>query len=160
MTGIMMKAAAGLALGAMLWLSAPLVAQVPAAHAETRVERSNLATVTAFYNAALNDKDAEKAKAYLGPVYVQHNPAAKDGIDGFVGYIGYLKAQFPQNRSEIKRSFVSGDHVILHVHNKRTPESRGNAIMEIFRLEKGKIVEHWDVIQDVPEKAANSNGMF
>ena len=150
---------------ALLALSAlvlPMPGAVALAHpaSQERQEKANIATVTAFYNAALNEKDAEKAKTYLGPRYIQHNPAAKDGAEGMAAFVGFLKAQFPQNRSEIKRSFASGDHVILHVHNKRTPDSRGNAIMEIFRLEKGKIVEHWDVIQEIPEKPANTNGMF
>jgi predicted SnoaL-like aldol condensation-catalyzing enzyme len=60
----------------------------------------------------------------------------------------------------IKRVLVDGDMVILHVHAIREPGERGVAIVDIFRLENGKIVEHWDVVQPIPEKAANSNGMF
>ena len=72
-------------------------------------------------------------------------------------------AQSPQeanSKSEIKRVFAEGDYVILHVHAVREPGQRGSAIVDIFKLENGKVVEHWDVAQDVPEKAANSNGMF
>jgi len=74
----------------------------------------------------------------------------------------YEKAEekFPNSRSEIKRVFADGDYVILHVHAVREPGTRGNAIVDIFRLEDGKIVEHWDVVQPIPEKAANPNGMF
>jgi SnoaL-like domain len=68
--------------------------------------------------------------------------------------------KFPASRSEIKRVFADGDYVILHVHAVREPETRGNAIVDIFKLENGKIVEHWDVVQPIPEKAANANGMF
>jgi predicted SnoaL-like aldol condensation-catalyzing enzyme len=67
--------------------------------------------------------------------------------------------KFPASRSEIKRVFADGDYVILHVHAVREPGTRGNAIVDIFKLEDGKIVEHWDVVQPIPEKAANANGM-
>jgi predicted SnoaL-like aldol condensation-catalyzing enzyme len=56
--------------------------------------------------------------------------------------------------------FADGDYVILHVHAVRVPGTRGNAIVDIFKLENGKIVEHWDVIQEIPGEAANPNGMF
>jgi predicted SnoaL-like aldol condensation-catalyzing enzyme len=60
----------------------------------------------------------------------------------------------------IKRIFAERDFVIAHLHGVRRPGQRGSAIVDIFRLEAGKIVEHWDVIQPVPEDAANPNGMF
>src|ERR671929_74104 len=97
---------------------------------------------------------------YFGPKYLQHNPGAPDGIEGFRGFVNFLKEKFPNSKSEIKRVFAEGDFVILHVHAVREPGTRGRAIVDIFRLENGKIVEHWDVAQDIPEKAANSNGMF
>jgi len=62
--------------------------------------------------------------------------------------------------SEIKRVFADGDYVILHVHSIREPGTRGRAIFDLFKLENGKIVEHWDAVQDIPEKSANENGMF
>ena len=74
--------------------------------------------------------------------------------------VTFLKEKFPNSRSEIKRAWAEGDYVILHVHSVREPGQRGRAIVDIFRLENGKIVEHWDVIQDVPEKSANDNTMF
>jgi predicted SnoaL-like aldol condensation-catalyzing enzyme len=79
---------------------------------------------------------------------------------GFKAFIGFLKEKFPDSRSEIKRAFADGDYVILHVHSVREKDTRGRAIVDIFRLENGKIVEHWDVVQEIPEKAANTNGMF
>ena len=109
---------------------------------------------------AINKKDFAAASKYLGPHYIQHNPTAPDGAEGLKGFIEFLRAKFPDSRSEIKRAFADGDYVILHVHSVREPGTRGRAIVDIFRLENGKVVEHWDVIQDIPEKAANANGMF
>ena len=74
--------------------------------------------------------------------------------------MNFLREKFPDSHSEIKRSFADGDYVILHVHAVREPGTRGRAIVDIFRLEEGKIVEHWDVAQDIPEKMPHSNGMF
>jgi predicted SnoaL-like aldol condensation-catalyzing enzyme len=113
-----------------------------------------------LYDAVLNQKDFEKASQYLGPRYTQHNPNAADGPEGLKGFIAFLKDKFPNNRSEIKRIFADGDYVIVHVHAVREPGTRGNAIIDIFKLENGKVVEHWDVVQPIPEKAANNNGMF
>ena len=100
------------------------------------------------------------APKYLTNEYIQHNPTAPDGIEGFKAFIAMRKEKTPNARSEIKRSFADVDFVILHVESHREPGERGVAIVDIFRLEDGKIVEHWDVIQPIPEKAANSNGMF
>lgn len=63
-------------------------------------------------------------------------------------------------QSEIKNIFADGDYVVLHVHSVLEPGARGLAVVDIFKLDAGKIVEHWDVIQEIPEKSANDNGMF
>jgi predicted SnoaL-like aldol condensation-catalyzing enzyme len=133
----------------------------PAAYAADAAQmEANKKTVAALYDAVLNQKDFEKASQYLGPRYTQHNPNAADGPEGLKGFIGFLKDKFPNNRSEIKRIFADGDYVIVHVHAVREPGTRGNAIIDIFKLENGKVVEHWDVVQPIPEKAANDNTMF
>ena len=133
----------------------------PAAHAaDAKQMEENKKIVAAFYDAALNKKDFAEASKYLGPRYTQHNPLAADGPEGLKGFLAFLKSKFPGSHSEIKRVFADGDYVILHVHAVREPGTRGRAIVDIFKLENGKIVEHWDVAQDVPEKAANTNGMF
>ena len=138
-----------------------LVAMTPAAlAADAKQMEENKKTVAALYDAALNQKDFEKASQYLGPRYTQHNPNAADGPDGLKGFIAFLKDKFPNNKSEIKRIFADGDYVIDHVHAAREPGTRGNAIVDIFKLENGKVVEHWDVVQPIPETAQNSNGMF
>jgi len=71
-----------------------------------------------------------------------------------------VKEQFPGLQIDVKRAFADGDFVILHVHIKLQPEELGLAVVEIFRLEHGKMVEHWDVRQPMPDKSLNSNGMF
>ena len=132
----------------------------PALAADAKQMEENKKIIAEFYDAALNQKDFEKASKYLGSRYTQHNPVAADGPDGLKAFIQFLREKFPGSRSEIKRVFADGDFVILHVHAVREPGTRGSAIVDIFKLENGKIVEHWDVRQDVPEKAAHSNGMF
>ena len=128
--------------------------------ADAKQMEDNKKTVAAFYDAVLNQKDFDKASQYLGSRYTQHNPTAADGPEGLKGFVAFLKDKFPSNRSEIKRIFADGDYVIVHVHAVREPGTRGNAIIDIFKLENGKVVEHWDVVQPIPEKPANNNGMF
>ncbi|TPQ29121.1 polyketide cyclase [Bradyrhizobium guangdongense] len=131
-----------------------------AALAASAQEEANRQTVLSFYEKGLNQKDADAALAHVGDRYVQHNPNAADGPDGFRKFIGFLREKFPNSKSEIKRSFVDGDYVILHVHAVREPGTKGSAIVDIFKLENGKIVEHWDVVQPIPENPANNNTMF
>ncbi|MGY4320010.1 nuclear transport factor 2 family protein [Bradyrhizobium sp. JR3.5] len=137
-----------------------LASSAATAAASDAQQEANRKAVLAFYEKGLNQKDADAALAYVGNRYVQHNPGAADGPDGFRKFIAFLREKFPNSHSEIKRSFVDGDYVILHVHAVREPGTRGNAIIDIFKLEDGKIVEHWDVVQPVPENPANSNTMF
>jgi predicted SnoaL-like aldol condensation-catalyzing enzyme len=132
----------------------------PALAGNTPQEEANKKTVIAFYDAAINQKDFDKAKQYFGSHYTQHNPGAADGPEGLKKFIDFLKAKFPNAKSEFKRVFADGDYVIVHVHAVREPGTLGLAIMDIFRLEGGKVVEHWDVSQPIPEKPANNNTMF
>ncbi len=123
-------------------------------------EAENKKTVVAFYEAGLNKKDFAAASQFLGPYYKQHNPHAADGIEGFRNFIAFMKEKTPTSHSEIKQVFADGNFVILHVHKTTSPTDRGVAIVDIFRLEHGKIVEHWDVTQEIPEKTASGNSMF
>ena len=149
-----------------LLLAAALIALTPAAHAADcianakQMEENNKKVVAEFYEAALNQKNFEAAAKFLGPRYIQHNPNAADGPEGLKAFINFLREKFPDSRSEVKHVFADGDYVIQHVHSVRVPGSRGSAIINIFKLENGKIVEHWDVIQEIPEKSANANTMF
>jgi predicted SnoaL-like aldol condensation-catalyzing enzyme len=147
---------------ASVLVAAACFGERPASAADAAQMEANKKTIAAFYDAVLNKKDYDLAITYVGAAgYKQHNPTAKDGIEGTKGFIAFLKDKFPNNKSEIKRIFADGDYVIVHVHAVREPGTRGNAIMDIFRMDdKGKVVEHWDVVQPIPETAQNNNGMF
>lgn len=130
------------------------------AEVSTATLEANKKTAVAFYDAAINRKDFAAAAGYLGAQYKQHNPTAQDGPEGLKAFIDFLKAKFPTQKGEIRQVIAEGDKVALHVHSTRGDGTPGRAIVDIFRVQNGKIVEHWDVIQDIPEKAANTNGMF
>jgi predicted SnoaL-like aldol condensation-catalyzing enzyme len=147
-----MKSLTAAALGALA-----LVATT--ASAGTPKEEANKKRVVEFYEQVLNQKNVDAINTYLGP-YRQHNPQAADGPEGLKGFIGYLKSTAPNFKFQIKRVLADGDFVILHVHGIPEPGARGLAIVDIFRVDGEKIVEHWDVIQEIPEKAANGNTMF
>jgi predicted SnoaL-like aldol condensation-catalyzing enzyme len=137
--------------------AAALVASIAVAQPQLEI---NKRIATEFYDAAINRKDFAAASQYLGNGYKQHNPTAADGPEGLRAFIDFLKARFPNQRGEIKRVIAEGDLVVLHVHSTRGDGTPGRAIVDIFRIENGKVVQHWDVIQDIPAQAANDNGMF
>lgn len=120
----------------------------------------NKQRVVEFYDLIINAKDFAAASGYIGPYYRQHNPLVADGPEGLAAFVDFLRTEAPEAHSEIRRVLGEGDYVVLHVHSVRRPDARGRAIIEIFRLEEGKIVEHWDTIQEIPETSANPNGMF
>lgn len=122
---------------AMLSLSSATASVAAAAQMQT-----NKKAVLAFYEEGINKKDFEAAAKYLGPKYIQHSPTEADGIEGFRAFVGFLEEKLPNLKSEIKRVVADGDLVILHVHAVREPGSRGAALVDIFRLENAKIVEH------------------
>ncbi|MEA3127937.1 MAG: hypothetical protein QOD67_4956 [Caballeronia sp.] len=123
-------------------------------------EESNRALVVRFYNTVFNRHDLGNAGTVLAPNYIQHNPHVPSGSVPFIRFFTeHFKAN-PETRSTIVRSAADGDLVFLHVHSTSNPQDRGSAIVDIFRVDQGKIAEHWDVIQLVPEHAANDNTMF
>jgi predicted SnoaL-like aldol condensation-catalyzing enzyme len=97
---------------------------------------------------------------YSGSHYTKHNPQAPDGFDAFIQFVEGFVEQFPQMSLDIKRAVAEGDLVVTHSLLKTSPEDRGTAVADIFRLEEGKVVEHWDVLQPVPESAAKDHPMF
>ena len=123
-------------------------------------EEENVRIAYEFYDAALNQKDWPLAESFIGDRYVQHNLNAPDGPEGLEAHVAMVSENFPDNRGELQRAYVDGDRVFLHMHTRRRPEDLGMSVMDMFRVENGKVVEHWDVIQPVPETAANDNGMF
>jgi predicted SnoaL-like aldol condensation-catalyzing enzyme len=121
----------------------------------------NKQTVLAFVNTAFNEKKpAEAVENYGGSHYIQHNPEVPDGFEAFVGFVEGFAEQFPQMSLDIKRAVAEGDLVVTHSLLKSSPEDRGTAAVDIFRLEDGQVVEHWDVLQPVPESSANDHPMF
>jgi len=124
-------------------------------------EARNKQNVLEFYRQGLNNKDFAAARPYLGDEYKQHNPNAQDGVEGFRKFVELLKTRFPRSHSAIKQVFVDGNYVILHAEPSGREKGKTAAIIDIFRLnDAGKIVEHWDVTQPVPEKTASGNSMF
>jgi predicted SnoaL-like aldol condensation-catalyzing enzyme len=151
-----------------VWMHRSVVGAVAAAAAFVSLSagaqssqlEANKRVAIEFYDAAINRKDFAAASQYLGSRYTQHNPTAADGPEGLRGFIDFLKSRYPNQRGEIKRVIAEGDLVVLHVHSTRGDDTPGRAIVDIFRIENGKVVEHWDVIQDIPAQPANQNGMF
>lgn len=135
--------------------SASLCRQVQPAAA-----KANCVLVVDFYDGAFNGRDIGAAEKAIGPTYKQHNPAVPDGREALFSYLSSYVKEDSESRLRIVRVSASGDLVWLHVHATRNPSDRGTAIVDIFRVTKGRIVEHWDVMQPVPEKSANSNTMF
>jgi predicted SnoaL-like aldol condensation-catalyzing enzyme len=106
-------------------------------------------------------KVEEAAMKYIAEDYVQHNPNSTDGRDAWIATVRQILAQWPPEAEfNVKRVIASGDLVVTHSHSKRTKDDRGSAVVDIYRVVDGRVVEHWDVIQPVPEQAMNSNTMF
>lgn len=121
---------------------------------------TNLALVTNFYNRVFNDHQVVEGAAVVAEDYIQHNPYVPDGKAPFTGYFTQFFIDNPEAKCRIVRAVASEDLVWLHVHFTQNPADTGRAIVDIFRVKDGAIVEHWDVQQDVLVDAANTNTMF
>jgi predicted SnoaL-like aldol condensation-catalyzing enzyme len=126
------------------------------------MSETNKDIAVAFYKKALFEGRVEDAfRLYAAHPYRQHNPLIEDGMEGVKKFVTRIMSNHPDARGEIKRVFADGDHVILHSHwHGLSDNPRGEAVVDIFRLEGGKVLEHWDVIQPIPETSANANTMF
>ena len=121
---------------------------------------ANKKLVLAFYEQIIGRKDLDGALKYMGATYTQHAPYAADGHDGLRAWLAGFKAAFPNHRYEVKRVIAEGDYVMLHLHGTGGPNPHGESVVDIFRVANGKVVEHWDIIQPIPESADNANSMF
>jgi predicted SnoaL-like aldol condensation-catalyzing enzyme len=120
----------------------------------------NKENAIAFYRTAYEGNPREAVKRYVGEHYIQHNPDVADGTEGFIAYFERMQSEFPNKSIEFVRCIAEGDLVALHTHQK-WPGGEEYITMDFFRFdEKGKICEHWDAIQKIPDRSANPNTMY
>lgn len=113
-----------------------------------------------FYRTAYLGNPKEAVEKYVGDDYIQHNPAVANGIKGFIEYFERMQKEYPEKSIEFVRCIAEGDLVALHTH-QIWPGNDEYVTMDFFRFDShGKIVEHWDAIQEIPAKSANSNRMY
>jgi predicted SnoaL-like aldol condensation-catalyzing enzyme len=142
-----------------LFAAAITLTVTPADAAKCRLKPKEV--VTKFMTSFYVDKQVRKAfETWVDPGYIQHNPMAATGRDAAIGFLEPFFAGNPDVSYSIKRIIADGNLVAVHAHGKFSAKDRGVAVIDILRVEGCKVMEHWDVVQPIPEKAANSNGMF
>jgi predicted SnoaL-like aldol condensation-catalyzing enzyme len=138
----------------------PAQAQPAQAGRDLAREDANRRLVLEFYEGVFVRKDLSVAERLLTEGYIQHNPRVPNGRAAFIAVFGRIFAANPGSRSRLLRSATDGDLVFIHHLAQSTPEERGRVIVDIFRVENGRIAEHWDVIQDVPETTVSGNTVY
>jgi predicted SnoaL-like aldol condensation-catalyzing enzyme len=123
-------------------------------------QAANKRLVLTFYSHIIGRKDFEAGRKYMGANYRQHSPYATDGHAGLAAFVKFFKENFPNHRYEVKKVIAEGDMVVLHLHGMGGMNPFGEQVVDFFRVKNGKVVEHWDVIQPIPEKSENPNGVF
>jgi predicted SnoaL-like aldol condensation-catalyzing enzyme len=150
-----------LALAAAALLAVTLLPASPAEAGTKACRLSPKTVVSRFMQTFYIEKKVREAfETWVVPGYIQHNPMAKTGRDAAIAFLEPFFANTPGLNYEIKRIIADGNLVAVHARMRTTPEDRGSAVVDILRVEGCKIVEHWDVIQPVPENSANDNTMF
>lgn len=124
--------------------------------------KANKELVTSFYKEVLFQGKYQAVDKYIGDKYIQHNPHVPDGKQALVNFV---KSMIPESGKikpygEIVRVIAEGDLVMLHIKCYSWPSKNGGSLIDIFRVKDGKIVEHWDTVQAIPDKSANENTMF
>lgn len=120
----------------------------------------NKANAIAFYKMAYEGNPAKAIDLYVGDDYIQHNPDVANGTQGFVDYFERMQNEYPEKSIEFVRAVAEGELVALHTH-QTWPGNDQYVTMDFFRFdENGKIVEHWDSIQQIPDTSANPNTMY
>ena len=126
----------------------------------TQAEQANLQLVLEMFDEVLNPMDSSAVDRFISPDYIQHNQSVEPGVAALKAFLDMIKEQNPEAVHDVKRAFVDGDHVTVHYHVRRWPGDLGWAVIDIFRVEDGKIAEHWDVMQDLVEDGPNPIGPF
>lgn len=119
----------------------------------------NKQSAIAFYKTAYEGNPQAAINRYVGKEYIQHNPLVEDGKEGFIEYFQNMNKEYPDKSIEFVRVIGEGDLVSLHTH-QTWPGDEEYVTMDFFRFEDGKIVEHWDSIQQVPKEPKNNNGIW
>jgi predicted SnoaL-like aldol condensation-catalyzing enzyme len=120
----------------------------------TAQEQQTLDFVLEMYRKVLIAMDSSQVDRYISPHYIQHSSLAPPGVEHLKAFLDRVRKESPDARQEIKRALVDGDLVAVHTHVIRWPGDPGLAAADFFRVANGRIVEHWDVIQEVrPESA-------
>lgn len=120
----------------------------------------NKENAIAFYKMAYEGNPTKAVELYVGDEYIQHNPMVANGPQAFIDYFNRMHQEFPVKSIEFVRSIAEGDLVSLHTH-QIWPDNDQYITMDFFRFDKnGKIVEHWDSIQQIPETSMNNNTMY
>jgi predicted SnoaL-like aldol condensation-catalyzing enzyme len=136
------------------------VRQVTGKKTPAAKQAANKRVVLAFYEQIIGRKDFEAGRRYMGATYRQHSPYAKDGHEGLAAFVKFFRENFPGHHYEVKKVIAEGDMVVLHLHGMGGMNPFGEQVVDFFRVKDGKVVEHWDVIQAIPEKSDNPNGVF
>jgi predicted SnoaL-like aldol condensation-catalyzing enzyme len=128
--------------------------------ARTPQEEANAQMILDLFNKVLIPMDKTLVDTFIAEDYLQHSSLAEPGRDALKRWLDFVRVESPEATQKIYRIFAEDDHVITHQHVMRWPGDSGFAVMDIFRIADGKVVEHWDVVQEISNAPVNPNSMF